>query len=263
MAGYTKLFGSILESTIWLETPPIKVVWITLLAMADRDGIVEASVPGLAKRAGVERTQCEQALAVFLAPDPDSRTTEHEGRRIEVVAGGWRLLNYDIYRQRASKEDAAEKNAARQKRFRDRLSRGVTITPSVTNNAIAPSPSPASSEEKEKSGAPCPSLSSPKGDPFKDETITERAGRFIERYADLYPKHRKGARYAVRETRDYAAAVKLCATWPDERLDKLAVIFLTTDHEFAEGGSRTIPQFLALASWCDGRLAEYEHKRPA
>ena len=42
------------------------------------------------------------------------------------------------------------------------------------------------------------------------------------------------------------------------RLEQLAVIFLTTDHKFAEEGSRTIPQFLALASWCDGKLAEWE-----
>ncbi len=95
-------------------------------------------------------------------------------------------------------------------------------------------------------------------DPFTDSSVTERAGRFLERYPDLYAKHRKGARYAVRPVRDYAAAVTLCQTWPDDRLDKLAVIFLTTDHEFAESGSRTVPQFLGLASWCDGKLAEHE-----
>jgi hypothetical protein len=146
MGGYTKLFSSILESTVWLESPPIKVVWIAMLAMADRDGIVEASVPGLAKRAGVERGYCEQALAIFLAPDPDSRTPDFEGRRIEPVPGGWRLLNYEVHRQRASKEEAKEKAAARQRRHRERNKalRGVTAVTNVTNNAIAPSPPPSS-----------------------------------------------------------------------------------------------------------------------
>lgn len=98
-------------------------------------------------------------------------------------------------------------------------------------------------------------------DPFNDSAITERAGRFIERYQSLYQAHRK-ARYLVREHRDYQAAVPLCATWTDDaRLDKLAVVFLKTDHDFAENGSRTIPQFAALASWCDSKLAEWEAKR--
>jgi hypothetical protein len=100
-----------------------------------------------------------------------------------------------------------------------------------------------------------------KGDPFTNGDVTERAGRFIERYQELYQQHR-GARYLVRDQRDYQAAVPLCATWTDDaRLDKLAAIFLTTDHKWASEGSRTIPQFAALASWCDGQLAEWEKKQ--
>ena len=93
-------------------------------------------------------------------------------------------------------------------------------------------------------------------------TVADRAGAFIERYQDLYRQHRNGALYAVKPVRDYAAAVTLCQTWADDdRLDKLAAIFLTTDHKFAEEGSRTVPQFLALASWCDSRLAEWEAQK--
>ena len=101
-----------------------------------------------------------------------------------------------------------------------------------------------------------------KTDPFLDDVKTDRAARFIERYQALYHKHRHGALYALKPARDYAAAVTLCSTWADDaRLDKLAVIFLTTDHRFAEEGSRTVPQFLALASWADGKLAEFEAKK--
>lgn len=94
-----------------------------------------------------------------------------------------------------------------------------------------------------------------------DANVTERAGRFIERYEAAYTMHRKGARYLVRPHRDYEAAVGLCRTWPDDRLDKLAAIFLTTDHEWVERGSRTIPQFAGLASWCDIKLTEWEQKQ--
>lgn len=91
-----------------------------MLAMKDRDGIVEASVPGLAKRAGVSRKQCEESLALFLAPDPDSRTKDKEGRRIEVVDGGWFVINHDKYRHKDSVEERRKLDAARQRRKRER-----------------------------------------------------------------------------------------------------------------------------------------------
>jgi hypothetical protein len=44
--------------------------------------------------------------------------------------------------------------------------------------------------------------------------------------------------------------------WDDERLVKIATVFLTTDHDFAEKGRRTMAQFRSMASWCDGKIAE-------
>ncbi len=107
-----------------------------MLGMADRDGIVEASVPGLAKRAGVEITATERALEKFMSPDPHSRSPEFEGRRIEKVDGGWRLLNFDKYAYRLSDDDRREKGRQRTRRWRERKSEGVTgrhtLSPSVT-----------------------------------------------------------------------------------------------------------------------------------
>lgn len=120
MSGYTKLFGSILDSTVWELPLASKVTWIAMLVMADRDGIVEASIPGLAKRAGVSLEQCEEALASFQSPDRYSRTKDHDGRRIEEVRGGWRLLNYEAYREQMSAEDRRERAAERQRRFKER-----------------------------------------------------------------------------------------------------------------------------------------------
>lgn len=95
---FTKLFSSITESTIWREPANVRLVWITMLAMADRRGRVWASLPGLADRARVPDEDCRTAIKTFLSPDADSRTREHEGRRIEVIDGGWRLLNHEKYR---------------------------------------------------------------------------------------------------------------------------------------------------------------------
>ena len=126
---YVKLFGSILDSTVWNEPGSTRLVWITMLAMADQHGCIWASVPGLAKRAGVERAECERALACFTAPDPDSRTKDFEGRRIEAIDGGWILLNHGKFREMLSAEDQKSKATERQRRHRE--SKGP-VTLSVT-----------------------------------------------------------------------------------------------------------------------------------
>ena len=62
---YTKLFSSITESTVWGESYATRIVWVTMLAMADAKGAVYGSVPGLARRANVTLQEVEQALAAF------------------------------------------------------------------------------------------------------------------------------------------------------------------------------------------------------
>lgn len=119
MSSYVKLFSSILDSTVWLTPPHVRLVWITMLAMADRDGIVWASVPGLANRAGVSRAECDEALEMFLSPDPDSRTPDEEGRRIRKIDGGWELINHSKHRDRMNAEDRKERDAARKAKKRE------------------------------------------------------------------------------------------------------------------------------------------------
>lgn len=109
---FVKLYGSILDSTVWLESLPTKVLWVTMLAMADADGYVASSVPGLARRAGVTRAECEDALEVLSAPDPDSKTPDNDGRRIEKVTGGWLILNARLYRELRTPKQVSD--AARQ-----------------------------------------------------------------------------------------------------------------------------------------------------
>lgn len=108
VTGYTKLFGSIVGSTIWSEDNETRIVWITMLAMADQHGEVQASIPGLAKFASVSLAAMEAALGKLMAPDPYSRTKDNEGRRIEEIDGGWRLLNHAKYRAVHNADDRRE-----------------------------------------------------------------------------------------------------------------------------------------------------------
>jgi hypothetical protein len=98
MIVFTKLFHSILDSSIWCRDDKTRILWITMLAMADKIGTVNAALPGLAGRARMTIEECGEALGELMAPDPYSRTKEYDGRRIEEIEGGWRILNYMKYR---------------------------------------------------------------------------------------------------------------------------------------------------------------------
>ena len=120
MPNYTKLFNSIVTSTIWTEDDKTRILWITMLAMSDQHGEVHASIPGLARIAGIDTESAEQAINKFMSPDPYSRTPDNQGRRIAKIEGGWEILNHKKYRIMASKEDAKAANNARVKRHRER-----------------------------------------------------------------------------------------------------------------------------------------------
>jgi hypothetical protein len=132
MAGYTKLFGSIISSTIWGAEDHVRLVWITMLALADQFGRVEASVPGLAHQAHVGVDQTRAALSVLEAPDPDSRTPDHEGRRIAKMDGGWRLLNHSKYREKQDEEWQKARKAKNAKDYRDRHRAASPASPKIT-----------------------------------------------------------------------------------------------------------------------------------
>jgi hypothetical protein len=79
---------------------------------------------------------------------------------------------------------------------------------------------------------------------------------FLAWFGDEYAKRLSGARYLI-QPKDAALAERLLATYPLERLKELAVILLTTDHEWVSETDRGIGILSVKASWLDGLLAEH------
>lgn len=152
--AYTKLFNSIVTSTIWTEDDKTRIVWITMLALADKNGEVQGSIPGLARIAGVDVDACRYAMGRFLSPDPDSRTKDDEGRRVEEIDGGWYLLNHRKYREMASDADRREQAAIRQQRVRDKKSRNSHDA--VTQESLQKSQAEADTDTEAKRIPPNP-----------------------------------------------------------------------------------------------------------
>ncbi len=118
---YNKLFTKILDSSIWLERTPTRIVWLTFIAAMDSQGFAQfASIANLAHRAIVTPEEAEEAVKTLEAPDTDSSDPEHDGRRIERVPGGWMVLNAEKYRQLVTRVVQQEQTRERVRRFRAR-----------------------------------------------------------------------------------------------------------------------------------------------
>jgi len=118
--GFVKIYGSILRSSVWQQPLATKVVWITMLALADENGLVEASIPGLAATAGVTLEDCEAALACFTSPDRYSGSDVDEGRRIRPCRGGWVIINHKYYRELRTERQLREAERIAGKRARSK-----------------------------------------------------------------------------------------------------------------------------------------------
>lgn len=122
---YNKLFGKILDSSIWLEDPYTRIVWITLLAAMDQDGYAHFSaIANLAIRAQVPVDKAEIAVDKLMAPDAESGDPEHDGRRIERVPGGFIILNAPKYRDLATR--IIQREQTRERVAKHRAKKDVT-----------------------------------------------------------------------------------------------------------------------------------------
>lgn len=120
MSGFTKLDSSLIASSVWSEPDKTRIVWITLLAMADRNGDVKASIVGLAHQAREPLEDTMKAIETLSMPDPFSGRKEMEGRRILPIEGGWHLVTHSHYRNSLRIEEKREQTRKRVRKYRGR-----------------------------------------------------------------------------------------------------------------------------------------------
>jgi hypothetical protein len=218
VSGYTKLFAAILDSTVWRAENPTRLVFITMLAMCDRFGCIEASIPGLADRARVSLEECEKALASLQSPDPYSRSKDLDGRRITPIDGGWQLVNYEKYRKILSEDERRAYLRQKQQEYRDRVKARVNTALTNVNNVsdtstpstqALPSPSPSPSPEGSRPRRPTPRAARSATAPDQD----------FEKFWKSYPKRtgKAAARAAWATAKPGLATVLAALEWQTRR----------------------------------------------
>ena len=115
--GYTKLDEGILLSSIMACDPKTFKVWIALLAACKPDGIAPVSSVGISSVCRLSLDETKAAIEELSSPDTESRSIQNEGKRIERVDGGYRIINYQKFRELNYKEaDAKRKYEERKKK---------------------------------------------------------------------------------------------------------------------------------------------------
>lgn len=186
MSMYNKIFTKILDSSVWLEATPTRIVWITLIAAMDENGFCPfAAVGNVAARAHVSQAEARAALEKLEGPDPESSDPDNEGRRIERVPGGWIVLNAPKYRALVTRVNIQEKVKERVRRFRDKKRIGNAHV-TVCNEDVTPSEtdSRAETKTKEPKDLLLPAVIRLPATAGKEYAVTQQQ---VDHWGDLYP----------------------------------------------------------------------------
>jgi hypothetical protein len=148
LSGYTPVFDTVYDGTLCGKWPTLPV-WLSILPMADKNGLIEMTYQAISARTGWPLELLKQGIAELMAPDPESRTAEREGRRLELIDEhrnwGWRVINHGQYRNKARKAaydaDRTASGADAERKRQERASRGTVPTRPDASRHIPPSDS--------------------------------------------------------------------------------------------------------------------------
>lgn len=105
---FIPLFSSTVRSSLWSLSGDCLKVFLTLALEAGPDGVVVASIDGLRRITDIPIDELRKHLDTLESPDPYSkdlsRAPEREGRRLERLHNGWRVVNQEWYREEARRQ---------------------------------------------------------------------------------------------------------------------------------------------------------------
>ncbi len=125
---YGKIFESIYDGSLYGNFEAI-VTFQALIVLADEDGLIDISPQALAGRTSYPIEVIKTGLKILQQSDPHSRSQEEDGKRIVPLDNGrefgWRIVNYEHYRNLASRQDTKIKARERKRRQREKESQST------------------------------------------------------------------------------------------------------------------------------------------
>ena len=125
---YGKIFEQMYDGTLSADWKAM-IVFQQFIVLADSEGIVDYTPPALSRRTGIPLDIIEHGIEKLQQPDPYSRSKEFSGKRIVLLDDhrpwGWSIVNYEYYRDLASREDQRIKARERKRKQRENQSQTV------------------------------------------------------------------------------------------------------------------------------------------
>lgn len=120
------MFNTVFDGSLYGKWPE-SAVWLTMLALCDKRGNVDMSFQAVAGRTGWPMDLLVRGIGALMQPDPASRSSSEDGRRLVALAEGrgwgWHVVNHAIYREKArlmAKSDREVSSGANKVRLDDR-----------------------------------------------------------------------------------------------------------------------------------------------
>ena len=129
---YGKFFASTFTGSMYGSGPDVFAVWGYVIANAV-DSQVELNPRLLAGVIGTSPERIQAAIAILSSPDPNSRTKDHEGRRlIREGEFAYHVPNFLTYRSIRNEEDRRAYNREKQREHRQRVKASVNDSQSLS-----------------------------------------------------------------------------------------------------------------------------------
>jgi hypothetical protein len=130
MTVFAKIFAQIFDSSISSDYV-VRHVFMDLLVLADRDGVVDMTLDAISRRTNVPEEIVSHAISELMKADIKSRSHNEEGARLIPIDShrdwGWQIVNYEHYRNIKDEE-------ARRTYFRDRQREHRAKSKTTTNS---------------------------------------------------------------------------------------------------------------------------------
>lgn len=111
--SWTPLDDGMLTSTLLKEGPTPVAIWTLILASCDRYGVSKLQPSAAASLLRIPDKEAEGAFRILSGDDKDSRNPAHHGKRIvRTEEGYWAVVSFEKYRKMATKQRAAQRQAA-------------------------------------------------------------------------------------------------------------------------------------------------------
>ena len=214
---YGKIFGSLFDGSMRGQTNLI-LVFCNMLCRCSLDGTDDRHPRVIADEIGLPLETVREVLLTLGSPDPESRTPDKDGRRIELLDShrnwGWKIINHAKYQSMRNEIDRREQNKRASAKHRHKNADASAGVSTVSHRQ--PPSAPVDVDVSEDVTTTCAGSCDPacNGETETETEAEKKTETDFERFWSEYPRKtgKKAAAKAWRNAKDKPGLGKIIAS---------------------------------------------------